>query len=538
MRPYVRPLIVTSSAFVLACLFSYAAIILTEPEPARPAGKAVAGADSAAKQNQELSPEASFAQAKLEAAGGDPEKLLILANCYLIGFGTERDEAAAARLHKLGAEKGDAFCQSCYGRDLLYGVGVKKDVAAGIIWLRKAADQNQCDAEYALHMLYEDDEDIKADLPEARKWLLRAAEHGHHGARADLAEEIITAKDKKRFKAVANWVRDGAMAGHDRSAHIMSFVYEEGLGTPIDPVESMAWRLVFLNISDEIDPKKFKPDYEALSPEQQEQAEKRARALSGEREYESPFARDPAEVAAEQKDFTETKALAEKGDAKAQHHLAFLLDEGIGTKPDAAEAAKWCRRSAEQGYADAQYSLAQTLRIGDGVPPDMKEAFQWYLKAARQGHKESEFSLSICYRRGDGVAVDLKESRRWSLIAAEHGVPRSQCHVGLEYYGENPDPANDTLAVRWFRKAAEQLHPAGAFFLGRCYLKGRGVPKDKIEGVAWMFTCAKEMSEDHQETLQETLKEFSEDEIKQADKRGREILTECRNKLKAAEEKK
>ena len=538
MRPYVRPLIVTSSAFVLACLFSYAAIILTEPEPTRPAGKAVAGADSAAKQNQELSPEASFAQAKLEAAGGDPEKLLILANCYLIGFGTERDEAAAARLHKLGAEKGDAFCQSCYGRDLLYGVGVKKDVAAGIIWLRKAADQNQCDAEYALHMLYEDDEDIKADLPEARKWLLRAAEHGHHGARADLAEEIINAKDKKRFKAVATWVRDGAMAGHDRSAHIMSFVYEEGLGTPVDPVESMAWRLIFLNVSDELEPKKFKEDYEALTPEQQAQAEKRARELSGKREYKSPFARDPAELAAELKEFTETKALAEKGDAKAQHHLAYLLEEGLGTKPDATEAVKWCRKSAEQGYAEAQYYLAQTLRIGDGVAPDMKEAFQWYLKAAQQGHKEAEYSLSICYFRGDGVAADLKESRRWSLVAAEHGVPGSQCHVGLEFYGKTPDTAKDTLAARWFRKAAEQLHPGGAFFLGRCYLKGRGVPKDRIEGVAWMFTCAKEMSEDHQETLQEILKEFSEDEIKQADKRGREILTECRNKLKAAAEKK
>jgi TPR repeat protein len=537
MRPYVRPLVVTFSALGLACLFSYAAIILTEPSLVRPAGKADSGTDSAVGQNPELSPEASFAQAKLEAAGGDTKKLLALANCYLIGYGTERNPAEAARLHKLGAEKGDAFSQSCYGRDLLYGVGVKKDVAAGIIWLRKAADQKQCDAEYALHMLYEDDEDIKADLPEARKWLLRAAEHGHHGARADLAEEIINAKDKKRFKAVANWVRDGAMAGHDRSAHIMSFVYEEGLGTPVDPVESMAWRLIFLNVSDELEPKMFKEDYEALTPEQQSQAEKRARELSGKREYKSPFARDPAEVAAEQKEFAETKAKAEKGDAKAQHHLAYLLEEGLGTKPDAIEAVKWCRKSAEQGYAEAQYSLAQTLRIGDEVAPDLKEAFQWYLKAAHQGHKEAEYSLSICYFRGDGVAVDLNESRRWSMIAAEHGVPGSQVHIGLEYYGKTPNPANDTIAARWFRKAAEQLHPGGAFFLGRCYLKGRGVAKDRIEGVAWMFTCAKGMSEDHQETLHEVLKDLSEEEIKQADKRGREILAECLSKMKAEEEK-
>ena len=123
MRPYVRPLVVTFSAFGLACLFSYAAIVLTEPDSARPADQADSGTDTAGGQHPALSPEASFAQAKLEAAGGDPEKLLILANYYLIGYGTGRDPAEAARLHKLGAEKGDAFSQSCYGRDLLYGIG-------------------------------------------------------------------------------------------------------------------------------------------------------------------------------------------------------------------------------------------------------------------------------------------------------------------------------------------------------------------------------------------------------------------------------
>jgi hypothetical protein len=53
-----------------------------------------------------------------------------------------------------------------------------------------------------------------------------------------------------------------------------------------------------------------------------------------------------------------------------------------------------------------------------------------------------------------------------------------------------------------------------------------------------MFTCAKKFNEDQQDTLNDILKDLSEDEIKQADKRGREIHTECRNKLKAAEEKK
>ena len=539
MRPtYVRPLIVTFSAFGLACLFSYAAVSLTEPDPARLATKRDAPQEAAAEPSPEAKAAAAFAKIKREAAGGDPRKITTLANCYLWGRGTTKNEAEATRLHGLAAQKRYPFAMYMYGSALRLGIGIEKDVGAGVAMIRAAAETGLPEAEYEMYELLTVGEDIEADHAAARKWQLIAAEHGYHSARADLAEEIINAKDKKRFKAVANWVRDGAMAGHDRSAHIMSFVYEEGLGTPADPVESMAWRLIFLNVSDELEPKMFKDDYEALTPEQQAQAEKRARGLSGKREYKSPFARDPAELAAERKEFAETKALAEKGDAEAQYHLAYLLEEGLGTKPDAVEAVKWCRKSAEQGHADAQYSLAQTLRIGDVVAPDLKEAFGWYMKAAQQGHKEAEYSLSICYFRGDGVAVDLNESRRWSLIAAEHGVAGSQVHIALDYYGKTPDPANDTLAARWFRKAAEQLHPGGAFFLGRCYLNGRGVPKDRIEGVAWMFTCAKGMSEEHQETLQEILKDLSEDEIKQADKRGRAILTECLSKMKTDDESK
>jgi TPR repeat protein len=538
MRPYVRPLVVTFSAFALACLFSYAAIALTETTPeAAPKAKSDRPVTSVTLTKEQRAA-AAFEQIKREAASGDPQHITTLANCYLWGRGTAKNEVEATRLHRIAAEKKHPFAMYMYGSALRLGIGVQKDVAAGVAIIRAAAETGLPEAEYEMYELLTAGEDIKADHAAARKWQLIAAEHGYHSARADLAEEIINAKDVKRFKSVANWVRDGAMAGHDRCAHIMSFVYEQGLGTPIDPVESMAWRLISLNVSDELDPKVFREDYDALTEEQQESAEKRARELSGKREYASPYARDPAELAAEMKEFAETKALAEKGDAKAQHHLAYLLEEGLGTKPDATEAAKWCRKSAEQGYADAQYALAQTLRRGDGVAPDMKEAFHWYLKAALQGQIEAEYSLSVCYFRGDGVAADLKESNKWSKLAAEHGVPESQCHVGIQHYGEKPDLAKDTIAARWFRKAAEQLHPSGAFLLGRCYLNGRGVPKDRTEGVAWMFTCANEMNEDQQETLQGILKELSEEEIKQADKRGREIHTECRNKLKAAEEKK
>jgi hypothetical protein len=255
-----------------------------------------------------------FTKAKMDAAGGDPDKLAALANFYLLGFGTEKNENEAARLHKIGAEKGDAFCQSCYGRDLLLSVGVKKDVDAALIWLRKSAAQKQPDAEYTLHQIYAEGTEVKADPDEARQWLLRAAEHGHHDARANLAEEILQAKDQKRAKSVLSWVRPGAMAGHARSCYIMGFIYSVGIGVKADSVEAMAWRMVLLNIHDEENSRSWKIDYAGLGEADQAKAEKRAKELSGEREYLSPFAQDPVELAAEKKDYEETKQKAEKGD--------------------------------------------------------------------------------------------------------------------------------------------------------------------------------------------------------------------------------
>ena len=102
MRPYVRPLIVTFSTLALATLFSYVAILLTDAPSKKPD-------DSPA---DALSAEAKavllFFEAKAAAASGDPEKLMALANFYLLGIGTEKNEVESARLHRQAAEKGHA----------------------------------------------------------------------------------------------------------------------------------------------------------------------------------------------------------------------------------------------------------------------------------------------------------------------------------------------------------------------------------------------------------------------------------------------
>jgi hypothetical protein len=527
MRPYVRPLVVTFSAFALACLFSYAAIALTEPAVAKeePAKAKNIDHDAVAKE--------MFAKAKAAAAGGDPAKLVSLANLYLWGIGTEPNEAEAAKLHRLGAEKNDPRCMYLYGSDLRLAIGVKEDKAAGLALIRKAAERGLPEAEYKMHELLEEGDELKADPAEARRWLLLAAEHGDYDARADLAEEILTQKDRSRFKSLVTWVKKGAEDGHGRSAFIMSYLYDLGLGVTADPVESMAWRLVALNCDDDLDPERFAEDYEALSEEQQARAEKRAKELSGTRTYESPFARDPEELAAERKHFDETLAKAKTGDAEARYEVARLYAQAEGTKKDIEESSRWCRLAAEQGLAKAQFTLSMRLITGVGAPRDQSESIKWMRKAADQGYARAEFTLGMCYREGTGVKADPVESTKWLTSAAEKNNPDAQYELGNELYGEEADPAKDAIAARWFRKGAEQLQPAACFSLGHCHLNGRGVVQNKIEGLAWMLMRAEKLGRASKDELTRVLAEFGEDEIKRASERSQQLRTELEAKLEA-----
>lgn len=47
------------------------------------------------------------------------------------------------------AQQGDAVAQRCYGICLLKGIGLPQDVAAGIGWLEKAAEQGNAEARAA-----------------------------------------------------------------------------------------------------------------------------------------------------------------------------------------------------------------------------------------------------------------------------------------------------------------------------------------------------------------------------------------------------
>ncbi len=76
--------------------------------------------------------------------------------------------------------------------------------------------------------------------------------------------------------------------------------------------------------------------------------------------------------------------LAERGDARAQTRLGFMLATGRGVPQNFIEAAYWYQRAAEQGDPDAQYLLGVCYDFGKGVPEDWVQAHKWLnLSASR-----------------------------------------------------------------------------------------------------------------------------------------------------------
>lgn len=83
-------------------------------------------------------------------------------------------------------------------------------------------------------------------------------------------------------------------------------------------------------------------------------------------------------------------------------------------------------------------------------------------------------------------AGNLMTAMRLLREAAETGYAPAQARLG--YILDQSE--EDTEAVAWFRKAADQGNAEGAYRLGKMYTKGEGVERDPVEAGKWMLLAA------------------------------------------------
>lgn len=124
------------------------------------------------------------------------------------------------------------------------------------------------------------------------------------------------------------------------------------------------------------------------------------------------------------------------------------------------------KSGTEQAYSDFQAGHYES-------------ALKQYLTYANEGHAECQVFVGWMYERGIGIPRDLWKAEKWFRRAAENGSPQ-----GAFYYGRyilKHGTKEDSIA--WFQKAANQGDVPGLFRLGYAYFHGIGVENNHTKGV-------------------------------------------------------
>ena len=203
---------------------------------------AEAGRKLAAKQRRErLASEKREAKARRAAA----ERKRIAA----IAEKRQRDEIEAERKAReetqkirMAAEQGDAVAQERFADRLTNGIGIAKNNAAALKWLRNAAEQGNAKVQERLGNWLADGKEVPKNNKEAVRWFRKAAEQGKATAQVRLGNMLTGGMGaSKDDTEAAIWYRKAAEQGHANAQFTLANVYSKGLGIPQNEEEARVW---------------------------------------------------------------------------------------------------------------------------------------------------------------------------------------------------------------------------------------------------------------------------------------------------------
>lgn len=256
----------------------------------------------------------------------------------------------ALNLAKPRAEAGDSAAQTLVAEILSRGLGVKRDEAAAAKWYQLAAEQGVPEAQFQYALLLIDGRFVKKDPNGAYALMQAAAEAGNRMAQFNFAQMVVQREPGPTgmTKAVAYYQR-AADAGLADAQYAMSQVYAAGVGGKAkDDVQARRWLL-----------------------------------LAARQNYDT-----------------------------AQVDLATWLVEGRGGQRDLKAGFEWMKRAAEGGNVAAQNRLAKLYMGGIGTEPDAIEAAAWYFVARRRGLVDAEMQDFLNGKTDEELKTALERANR------------------------------------------------------------------------------------------------------------------------------
>lgn len=432
----------------------------------------------------------------------------------------ESDEVKAI-LQK--AEAGDIQSQTWVGMMHYEGAGVPKNLEEAARWIKKSAESGSIEAQYMLSKMYGNGEGLPKSEADESKWLLKAAESGHAKAQCEYGRRIgfyFGKRDPGRDAESVKWLRKSADQGYAPALVALAncFYFGDGVAESNEEAEK------FYRKAADQDYKEAKVALGKMFIRNEAKYRDLVECVTFER-----MAREASPKVLEIDDegeiwvtgfdnirkkceSDETGTVLVPGDVQLKD--TYLEVEGYKQNDKTKSCVKLSARPW-RSYGDDrklklnplfyyyQWSLVklkiQTLEPYD-EPHGYKRDLPW-----DQGEPKSDQDFPLNINSQYGIAATLRFAAykrpgettppfvavpeievRWYKRAAEYGHPEAQYQLA-RYYSEGTGvEKNLSLAAKWYLKSAEQGNVDAQRQVGYCYLLGRGLPRDEIEGYAYL----------------------------------------------------
>jgi len=323
-----------------------------------------------------------------------------LAFMYMNGEGVPENEKKAVDYFMIAAEGGIIQAQRIIAQEYVSGDILNRDYEAARVWMEKAANQGDAQAQLMLGRYYVSDFGYNDDQ-KAFEWFEKAAEQGDAEAEYTVGGCYIYEIHVKKNPAVANqWFEKAASKEHPKAMYELGISYMDGRGITKNTDKGIQYLTAAA---------------ERNSVEACEVLAKLYR--DGIKNYngQSNFVSlSNAEVYA--------KKLVELTDSKDAECLLASIMQGLG---NTVEAKAWYQSAVNKGSDLAKLALSK-MYILEGV--NYSDAVSMLRTISSKKNGEAQYLLAYCLENGYGCEKDKKQAKALYSSAQANG------------YSENPFP--------------------------------------------------------------------------------------------------
>jgi localization factor PodJL len=158
------------------------------------------------------------------------------------GHSIEALPASISPILRTAALANDPAAEYELGVRYAEGRGIQQSMPEAVRWLERAADAGFAPAQFRLASLNEKGDGLKKDVQAARRLYVAAAGKGHAKAMHNLAVLYAEGIDgKPDYKAASEWFRKAASYGVTDSQYNLAILFARGIGVQPNLAESYRW---------------------------------------------------------------------------------------------------------------------------------------------------------------------------------------------------------------------------------------------------------------------------------------------------------